>query len=262
MPGERPAWPTQRDVIEAAIAAREEDVFVAIPARVQRYDPALQVADLVPMVKAPHALPDGSFEHEEIPVLPCVPVVFPRVGEWAMTFALSPGDCVQVLVNTLDAVPWRMSDGSEPRAPADLGRQHIAHGVCFPGIFPRRAALQRAARATGPAGELFGSDAALVIGSDTSKARITFQHSGALEIAQGDTVVARIDPDGTVHIGGTAGSFVALADLVSTQLEALKSAIDGAAVAPSDGGATFKANLMAALASWPSSVAATKAKAT
>ena len=226
MPGERPTNPTQRDVIEAMIAAREEDTFVAIPARVQSYDAQTQTADLVPMVKAPAAQPDGSYVHEELPVLPCVPVVFPRTGAWAVTFALEPGDSVQVLVNTLDAVPWRMSDGSAPRAPADLGRQHLAHAVCVPGIFPRSKALTRAAAATGSGGALLGSDAALVIGSDAGAARVTFRPNGALEIAQGDTMVVRIDPDGTVHLGGAAGDLVALAALVNDRLTRLQTAFD------------------------------------
>jgi hypothetical protein len=55
--------------------------------------------------------------------------------------------------------------------------------------------------------------------------------------------------------------FVALAALVATQLTSLKAAINGAAVSAGDGGATFKTNIMAALASWPGSVAASKVKA-
>jgi len=259
MPGERPTNPTQRDVIEAMIAAREEDTFVAIPARVQSYDAATQTADLVPMVKAPAAQPDGSYVHEELPVLPCVPVVFPRTGAWALTFALEPGDSVQVLVNTLDAVPWRMSDGSAPRAPADLGRQHLAHAVCVPGIFPRSKALTRAAAATGSSGALLGSDAALVIGSDAGAARVTFRPNGALEIAQGDTVVVQVDPDGTVHLGGAAGQFVALANLVDANLTAIRNAFDAWVPVPNDGGAALKT----AMESWSrSSTAATKVRAT
>lgn len=50
---------------------------------------------------------------------------------------------------------------------------------------------------------------------------------------------------GQIHAGGSA----ALA--TKADLDALKSAISGAAVLAGDGGATFKANIMSALATWP-----------
>lgn len=59
----------------------------------------------------------------------------------------------------------------------------------------------------------------------------------------------------------SASDFVALASLVSIQLTQLKAAIAGAGVTAGDGGATFKATLLAALAAWPTSVAAGKVKA-
>ena len=65
-----------------------------------------------------------------------------------------------------------------------------------------------------------------------------------------------------VRLGSDAATeLVALASRVEAQLTALKSAISGAATAPSDGGAAFKANLLAALSSWPASTAASKVKA-
>lgn len=47
---------------------------------------------------------------------------------------------------------------------------------------------------------------------------------------------------------------------LKTDLDALKAAISGAAVVPNDGGATFKANILAALSSWPVCSAKVKAE--
>lgn len=62
---------------------------------------------------------------------------------------------------------------------------------------------------------------------------------------------------------GQSSDFVALASLVEANFVTLAEAIQGAAVLAGDGGATFKANILAALASanWPSSVAALKLRA-
>jgi phage gp45-like len=69
--------------------------------------------------------------------------------------------------------------------------------------------------------------------------------------------IVMVKADGTIElrsVGGSA-SFVAL----TSDLATLKSAISGAAVVAGDGGAAFKANILAALSTWP--VGATKVKA-
>ena len=62
----------------------------------------------------------------------------------------------------------------------------------------------------------------MVLGSDEDAARITLRPSGVVEIAQGSAVVAKIDADGTVHLGGAAGSLVALAELVDARLASVR----------------------------------------
>lgn len=70
------------------------------------------------------------------------------------------------------------------------------------------------------------------------------------------------DPDAIVlGAEGVEAKFVALAEKVEAALVALKDAIQSAAVSGGDGGATFKTSILAALASWPPSVAAEKVKA-
>jgi hypothetical protein len=66
---------------------------------------------------------------------------------------------------------------------------------------------------------------------------------------------------GIVRLGDpTASDFAALASVVMTNLNAIKSAISGAAVVAGDGGAALKANIVAALSSFPAAVAATMVK--
>ena len=68
-----------------------------------------------------------------------------------------------------------------------------------------------------------------------------------------------VDASGVVHLGGAAGSFVALAPLVDAIVSSLKSAVAGWTPVPNDGGASLKA----VIAAWsPSSTAATHVKGT
>lgn len=249
---ERETYPTERALAEAREEQHELRTHVAYPGRVQSYDATTQTADVVPLIRQQVPQPDGSYALEELPVLPCVPVVFPRTVGHFLAFQIRAGDTVQLLCNTSAIGHWRVGDG-DVCDPGDLRRQHLAHAVAVPGLYTAGRKLAHAPT---------GNDE-LVIGADAdSGTRITIRTNGSVLIAQGGTTVAAIDADGTVHIGGAAGEFVALANLVSSNLTTLKAAISGAAVVPNDGGAAFKANLIAALASWPSSMAATKAKAT
>lgn len=84
--------------------------------------------------------------------------------------------------------------------------------------------------------------------------------------ADGNTIV-RIDQDGIVHLGAAAGAaFLARADRVEAELLKIKNAINAAGVSAGDGGASFKANIIAALngssMGAAGSTAATKVKGT
>jgi phage baseplate assembly protein V len=90
----------------------------------------------------------------------------------------------------------------------------------------------------------------------------------ALYTDEGATVYLKrgriVIDDSEIRLGSDAASnFVALSNLVSTQLSALKTALIAAAVGPSflDGGVSYAANLTTQLATWPGSVAAGKVKA-
>lgn len=248
---ERETYPSERALAEAREEQAALRTHVAYPGRVQSYDAATQTADVVPLIRQQVPQPDGSYALEELPVLPSVPVVWPRVGAWFLAMTLQPGDTVQLLCNTSAIGHWRTGTG-DVTDPGDLRRQHLAHAVALPGLYTRGKALAHA-----PSG-----DTGLVLGSDASGARVAMLTNGTLRVTQGTATVLEIDTAGVVHLGGAAGELVALSNLVTSQLTALKAAINGAAVVPGDGGATFKANIMAALASWPSTVAATKTKAT
>lgn len=250
---ERETFPTERAILDAREEQQELRAFVALPGRVQSYDPVTQTADIVPLIRQQVPQPDGSYAMEALPVLPSVPVLFPRVAGWFLAFAIVPGDTVQILVNTAAIGHWREGDGGVTD-PGDLRRQHLAHAVAIPGLYRRGAALGNAPSGTN----------AIVMGADADGGtRLTFRTNGSVLVTQGAGVVVQIDADGTVHLGGAAGEFVALANLVAARLTALQSAFDSHThlYAPGPGAPVPTAPpvpLVGALAP----VAATKAKAT
>ena len=111
-------------------------------------------------------------------------------------------------------------------------------------------------------------DHGLVIAVDDRRYRKKGLQPGEVALYQKDGHFVLLKSDRTVmdapelRLGSdSAANYVALANLVATQLTALKTAISGAACTAGDGGAAFKTNLLSALSSWPGSVAAGKVKA-
>ena len=76
-----------------------------------------------------------------------------------------------------------------------------------------------------------------------------------------DATARVIHHDALIKLGAAASQFVALADLVKTNLDTLKAAIAAAPTVPLDGGAAFKSSLVAALSAWPSPMASGKVQA-
>jgi hypothetical protein len=254
MTWDRTIEPSEEDLHRAHIEHALRQVHTAMPCRVQSYDPALQVADLVPLVRCAVHDPDGGITHEDYPVLPCVPVVFPRTSDHFIAFAIQPGD-MGVALFCEDAIGhWRVG-GGDVTDPGFLGRHHLGAGVFIPGLFDRSKKLANA-----PAFASTPGSPRLVIGSDdTAGTRVAFNNNGSLKITQGSTVVFQLDADGVNNIGGAAGQAIATAQAVTSVLDSLKSAIAAWTPVPNDGGASLKA----VISGWSASVTgATKAKAT
>jgi hypothetical protein len=255
MTWDRTIEPSQEDLIRAHIEHALHQVHTAMPCRVQSYDPVLQVADLVPLVRCAVHDPDGGITHEDYPVLPCVPVVFPRTSDHFIAFAIQPGD-MGVALFCEDAIGHWRAGGGDVTDPGFLGRHHLGAGVFIPGLFDRSKKLANA-----PAFANTPGSPRLVIGSDdTAGTRVTFNNNGSLKITQGSTVVFQLDTDGTTHVGGAAASqFVALANLVDSRLSTIRTWLNAhthptAATGPVSAPSTPLSAL--------DSVAATKAKAT
>jgi hypothetical protein len=218
--------------LEHILAHCFRDLHTALPGRVESYDASKQTCDVLPMIK--RQIPDGSggYKIEDLPVLPNVPVAFPRGGGgFFMSFPLQKGDFVMLVFCERAIGAWRKK--GEATSPGDLRTHSLAGAVAYPGLYPSDGKLEDAHAQN------------MVLGKDGSTAQI------------------HLKTDGSVHLGGENGAeFVALATKVQNQLNALKTAINGAVVVANDGGASLKSTLMTALASWPASVAASKVKAT
>lgn len=160
-----------------------------------------------------------------MPPLEDVPVLWPRGGGYFIHLPLAAGDHVLVVFCEQDFSPWRLSGSA--MAPALL-RRHGLFAYALPGAAPDIAPLLSP---TVLAGAAIGQDGGNVV-----------------QISQaGVTVGPVVGP----HLP------VVTAFELNAIGAALVAAITAAPVVPLDGGASFKAALVAALAAWPSAVGST-----
>lgn len=202
------------DAIRDVLDRSAEDLRVALPAHIVSWDAAApEEAAVQPAVTLTRRAPSGALLRFRPPPVPRCPIVWPGAGENAVTWPLSPGDTGLVVWADRAIDDWLLGGGLTD--PPDPRRHSYADAVFVPGLRPL----------------------------GTLPARAT-------PIA-GATVVA-CPVAGSVRLGASAASqAVAVEPLVAAQLAALVAAISAAPVAPGDGGAAFKAALLAALAGWP-----------
>ncbi|HYQ47150.1 MAG TPA: Gp138 family membrane-puncturing spike protein [Polyangiaceae bacterium] len=218
-----PLEPTLAEVLDDHRQAILGELHTCMPGRVKSYDAAKQVADVVPCLRGTIPDAEGETIHEDLPVIPNVPVAWPRGGGYYLHLPLAAGDHVWLVFNEASIAQWRAT--GEVSDPGDLRRGSLSYPFALPGAAPDKAKL---------------SDAP----------------------ASGEAVFG-VPGGGVFRVGGPAATLVALAQKVDQALAQLKSAITTAAGTESGaGGLGGMSALNGALSSWPGpTVAATKLKA-
>lgn len=177
------------DAVTGAIDATLGKIHTSMPGKVVSYNSLAQTADVQPMCKRQLFNADGEKVYESLPLLPAVPVCFPRGGGYVVTFPLQAGDTV-VLVFSEAGLAEFLATGSEAE-PWDTRRHHISNAVAIPSISPDTAPLA--------SGDNSARTAGIVIGKDGANEQIRFA-------------------TGSIKLGADATDFVALASLVNTNL--------------------------------------------
>ncbi|TAK31004.1 MAG: hypothetical protein EPO40_06320 [Myxococcaceae bacterium] len=186
-------------------------IHVAMPGRIQSYDAAHQVADIVLQVRHRYPDPDGTGQYldEDYPVLPAVPILWPRCGKWFLAMSVEPGDAVQVLFNSSALGMWRRSTATDALSGldrairgvstvGDVGRHSLTHAVALLGMETFNQALRHAPDVA------TGNLSCLTLGRDTDDGtRLSIYGDGSMKITRGSTVVIQIDAAGTIQLGGT-----------------------------------------------------------
>lgn len=170
--------PTFGEVLRAAMETRLGELHVAMPGKIESYDAATQRAEVKPMLMRRFANVDGEEVVESLPVLSDVPVIFPRSGQYFISFPLEPGDYVMLVFNERNVDNFEASQLGSEVDPQDFRLHNLADAVAFPGYYPLAGALKEADAAN------------LVLGKDDGGIQIHMTPGGTVEVKLGGGTAA------------------------------------------------------------------------
>ena len=133
--------PNLAEVIRQAIEYRLADVHTSIPGRVEKIDTETQTVDVKPLIKRQYANPDGSEVIESLPVIPRIPLSFPRAGKYYITWPIKKGDLVELVFTESSRDNYKAGSGKEIE-PDDFRRFDLSDAYAIPGAYPESKAIR------------------------------------------------------------------------------------------------------------------------
>ncbi len=175
-------------------------VHTGLPARVLAFDATKCTVDVELQIKAEYSDPDTRERiYEDRPAIGAVPVIWPRGGGYVITLPLAKGDFVWLLFSEQALSEWRTT--GQVSEPTDARRHSLGYPYALPGAFPDVLALSSTDAPT--------RGSTMVLGGDGADAQIVINKGAVPPV---------------IKIGKSATDFVALASLVQTALDAIKTA--------------------------------------
>lgn len=163
--------PRLSEVIREHILSQLSEMHIALPGRVESYDPVKQMASIQPVIKQAFIDEEGARQVERLPVIPGVPVQFPQGGGYRLTFPIAAGDSGLLVFSETSLDVW-LSVGGEVD-PLDDRRSHLTDAIFIPGVRSFAAPISDAhqtklslGKESGP--QLFIGDNKIQLGGETS----------------------------------------------------------------------------------------------
>lgn len=200
--------PTLAEVIRSAMDCRGLEVHTSLPCRVEKIDPDGKFVDVKPLIRRRFLNVDGSEINESLPVIPRVPIAWPRAGKFFITFPIKPGDLVEVVITETSRDAFQAGAGTSRDAP-----QEGARGETDPDDF-RRFDLSDAWAYPG--------------GGHPDSTALKNYDPDDLVIGVDGGVVAHFKESGEIHLGSKdAAEFIAQAQKTDQRISDLETAVIG-----------------------------------
>lgn len=124
--------PQLSDVFNTYIELALEDVHVSMPGRVLSYDKSSRRATVKPLVKRSRTV-DDQLVTEALKAIPDVPVVFPGLGPYGLSWPVNAGDTVLLVFASCSLERWLTGNGAEVD-PQNPRRHKLGDAMAIPGL--------------------------------------------------------------------------------------------------------------------------------
>lgn len=131
-----PKTPTLADVIRTPVKNSLAEVHILLPGKIESYNAATQKADVLPMIQRFQEDENGDAIEETLPVIPNVPVAFPRGGGFKLTFPMAVGDLVTLNFCESSIDNYQAGDARQPVSPELFQRFDLTDAIATPGWYP------------------------------------------------------------------------------------------------------------------------------
>jgi hypothetical protein len=122
--------PTDADEVVAYVEDALRRVNTALPGKIDSYDPSSGKASVQPLLREKYA--DGQVL--DLPIIPNVPLVFPRTAAASITLPVARGDGVLLLFCQRSMDTWLSSGGIAN--PDDIRMHSLSDAIAIPGLVP------------------------------------------------------------------------------------------------------------------------------
>jgi protein gp138 len=128
------------EAIRNALESHQQDIWTALPGIIVSFDPVALTAQVQPALTGLYTGPNLQQKWVNLPVLPDVPVVAPRGGQYAATFPITKGDeCVVVFASRCIDNWWSQGGVQTQR---ELRMHDLSDGLCFVGPWSQKTKIK------------------------------------------------------------------------------------------------------------------------
>jgi hypothetical protein len=138
--------PNLASVIRRAIESALRSTYTMMPGRVESFDPDTQTANVQPLIR--YAFPGQTVNETtteedlltDLPVLPDVPILFPRSKSSTIYWRIDPGSLVMLVFGTFSLEKFLVSNAETIASgtidPQDPRHHDLSDAVAIPGLYP------------------------------------------------------------------------------------------------------------------------------
>jgi hypothetical protein len=124
---------SQPEMLRRMMSKLKADLRVAMPGIVVTFNSDEQTVSVQPALREKLRDKNGNVTDVALPILPDVPIVFPRAGGYMVVSAINPGDEVLVIFLDMCEDSWWSSGGVQNQL--ELRRHDLSDAVCVPGLW-------------------------------------------------------------------------------------------------------------------------------